>query len=254
MRKRLVTLAALMLLAGGISETSGQGRFVIWSGDASCGQKGRGIGSEESIRCTSLDTPRGKVSAITHDSLSLAIAIVEEDDHYVVGTKILNRGGATIQFDTDLWGAAHFKKSDNEQGRTLLRAETSVPARDLVRGISSAASQDASADTFMAEVSRTSEVREQRRPDGTRVRRVVIAPDQEAKQSASQRSVSRQELAAEEKVKIRASALSQKWLAAGGTVKGLVYFRRVKKADLVVFSLKIEETNYIFRLLRNPQK
>jgi hypothetical protein len=53
--------------------------------------------------------------------------------------------------------------------------------------------------------------------------------------------------------KLRENALTARYAAPGDSVKGLVYFRRVKKAGFVAFSFKLLDTEYVF-LLPKAQK
>ncbi len=64
------------------------------------------------------------------------------------------------------------------------------------------------------------------------------------------RNDSRREHAITKQERIRKYALTQKTVPPFGYAKGLVYFRRVKKADVVVFSFTILDSIYVFRLLR----
>lgn len=227
-------------------------RVVLWGGDAACGYRGTGLSPDEKISCTSLQTPRGPLSVIHHDGLSLAIGFLEDKDRIVVAALLKNSTTETIQFDTDLWGAAHFRTVQGfYAGDKAIVAETAIPSRDIVRGVMSGITLDNSADVFMAGIAKASEVREIRRPDGTRVKKVVIVDDPDAQIGAASRGDSRAQIAGDELEKIRETALTQKWVAAQNSVKGLVYFRRVKKAGLVVFNFRIGDTLYIFRYPRN---
>lgn len=250
MTPQLCKLALLFILATTLS-VSAQRRYVVWTGDENCGPKGSGIALDESISCTSVETPRGRVSSFTHDGLALAVAFVEQDDLIVLGVHIRNDTGETVQFDFDKWGAAHFKSPDALREREKpIAAETSIPYRDLIRNSRASASKDVAIDTYIADQSTTMETRRRRRDDGTIVTNTVMTADEEAARLARERAVSRQKLAAQEKARYREGSLSAKWLAPGDHTKGMVYFRRHDKAGLVVFSLRVNGTVYIFRFLR----
>lgn len=226
-------------------------RAVVWSGANDCGYKSKAVSPDESIMCGSLETPRGFVSTINHEGVNLAVAFLENADFIIVATQIKNTTNMPFEFDTDLWGAAHFATRDGfyQADRPLL-AETAIPSRDIVRGIRSGVNLDNSMDTFMAGVAKTVEVKMVRRSDGTLVRSERIVDDQEAKRRAGSGNEIRSEHATEEQERIRKTAMTQKWVTAGGSARGLVYFRRVKQAGLVVFSFRVLDTTYIFRLLR----
>src|SRR5688572_21402452 len=87
-------------------------RAVVWSGEAGCGYRTKGIALDESLACGSIETPRGFVSTISHDGVNLAVAFLTDDDHLIVATQIKNTTDAPFSFDTDLWGAAHFRTRD----------------------------------------------------------------------------------------------------------------------------------------------
>src|SRR5687767_15017675 len=113
-------------------------RAVVWSGETACGYKTKGIAPDESLACGPIETPRGYASTISHNGVNLAVAFLNDDDYMIVGTQIKNTTDAPFGFDTDLWGAAHFRtKDDYYKGHKPLLAETSIPSRDIVRGIKS---------------------------------------------------------------------------------------------------------------------
>ncbi|HEX3102701.1 MAG TPA: hypothetical protein VHQ01_12945, partial [Pyrinomonadaceae bacterium] len=132
-------------------------------------------------------------------------------------------------------------------------AETSIPSRDIVRGMSSGAKLDNSLDTFIADSTMTTETKELRRPDGTRYKITVPVQDKQAKDEAVRRTETRTETITNEQRRIRSTALTAKSVPAEGSVAGLVYFRRVKKADFVVFSIKVEDTTFVFQLPRKTK-
>lgn len=242
------TFGLLILLAAvGFVEGQGRAKVIVWSGDKECGRAG------EQLNCEGLQTPRGIVSVVNdaRNELSLAVAFYEEGDRIIAATHLKNTSKEPLAFDSDVWGAAHFRKKENMGGggKPIL-AETAIPSRDLLRGIRSGTAMDNSSDSFLAGISKTSQVREVRQPDGSRKRQVLIVDDQQAATDASLRSVSRREYSDSEQERIRKNALTQKTVPAEGSVKGLVYFRRVKKADVVVFSFRVMDTIYVFRLLR----
>ena len=109
---------------------------------------------------------------------------------------------------------------------------------------------DNSSDVFLAGITKASQVREVRQADGTRKRQIVIVDDQQAMTDASLRGASRKQFSNSEQERIRKNALTEKTVPADGSVKGLVYFRRVKKAEVVVFSFRVLDSIYVFRLLR----
>lgn len=228
-----------------------QRRYVVWTGDEACGPKGRGIAADESIYCRSEETPRGRVSSFEHDGLLLSTVFGEDGDLFLLGVSIRNETARTIQFDFDKWGAAHFRSVEAMNAREKpLAAETSIPYRDLVGNARAEASRDIEIDTYMADHATKGETKRIRDQDGARSTRTVIAKDDEAARLANSRAQSRQALAAKEKESYRRNSLSRKWLARGTDTRGLVYFRKYDKAGLVIFSLRINGTTYIFRLPR----
>lgn len=244
---------AILILIGGTLAVSAQSRYVVWTGDESCGPKGIGIAPKERISCTSVETPRGRVSSFVHDGLSIAAAFVEMDGFLVLGVHLRNDTSKTIRFDSDKWGAAHFRSQDAVHlGKKPIAAETSVPYRDLIRNSRVLAAKDVAIDTYLADQSTTLETTRRRREDGTVVTSTVMTADEEASRLAKERAISREALAKQEKERFREGILSRKWLPPGGDTQGLVYFRKFDKAELVVFSLKVNGTVYIFRFLRAP--
>jgi hypothetical protein len=251
MQKVLVLLILLVTVAVASAQTPKR-KTIVFNGDKSCGRKNFQPATDESIVCESLVTPRGNVSVVTHDDISIAVGFVEDEHYIIVATQIKNTSEQPLDIDTDTWGAAHFESKEAFfAGKKPFLAESAIPSRDIVRGITSGVTLDDSADTFMASISTASEVKQVRLQDGTRVKRVVIVEDPQAQTIAGSRKDSRAQSAVNEKDKIRKNAMVQKWVAAHGDAKGLVYFRREKKAGLVMFSFTIGDTAYVFRLLRD---
>jgi hypothetical protein len=236
------------------SAQSNPSKLIVWSADRACGYKNFAVTPDDRPTCESIETPRGKVSVVNYGDISLAVGFLESGDYILAATQLRNRTDMPFEIDTDRWGAAHFEKPEQfyKRERPLL-AETSFPSRDIVRGITSGASRDNAADTFMAGISKTGVVKDVRRPDGTRVKSVVISDDVEAVNAANSRNLSRTDKAAANQELIRKNAFTQKWISARGDAKGIVYFRRVKKAELVVFYFRLLDATYVFRLLRNTQ-
>jgi hypothetical protein len=251
MQKVLLFLFLLLMCAATYAQTTKQ-KVINFSGDKSCGRKNFTPASDEVILCESLVTPRGNVTAITHDGISLAVGFLEDDDYIIVATQIKNASEQPLDIDTDTWGAAHFESRESfSRGQKPFLAETAIPSRDILRGITSGVNIDNSIDTFMADISTGSEVKTVTRSDGSRFKKVVITPDKDAQQTAESRKDTRAEHAIGEKDRFRKNAMIQKWIPARADATGLVYFRREKKAGLVVFLFTIGDTSYIFRLLRD---
>lgn len=245
MRNTFALLIAV--LAASFTHAQTPLKVIVWTGDKNCGRPAA------QVTCVSLETPRGLVSVVNDNrsSLSLAVSFYEDGDHIIAAAHLKNSSDEPLQFDSDNWGAAHFSKKENARsgGKPIL-AETAIPSRDLLRGIRSGAAVDNSVDSFMASIAKSSEVREVRQADGSRQRKLVIVEDQQAKRDASSRNDSRREHSITKQERIRKHALTQKTVPAFGYAKGLVYFRRIKKADVVVFSFPVLDSIYVFRLLR----
>ena len=227
-------------------------KTVVWSGDPECGWKNSSVAPTEIYRSTSVETPRGSVSSVTHNGISLTVAFLDRDDLITVAAEIANRNLEALMFDAENWGAAHFRvREDFISGKKPLLAETSIPNRDMTRQISRRATRDNSVDEYLADMQQTVETVELRRPDGTRFRVKKTVPDVEQQQTAAGRSESRSMLAKNSSEQMRRNALVAKAVAPNSSVKGLVYFRRIKKAGYIVFSLVLDDTNYLFLLPRS---
>jgi hypothetical protein len=240
----------LILITAIITVHSQRGRNVIvWSGD-----KGAAITELDTVTCGSIPTERGPVSTISRNGIGLAVAFLEGDNYHIVAAHLKNTSPDVALFDADLWGAAHFKTKEGYYAREKpIVAETSVPSRDMLRGLATGVKLDSSLDTFMAEGQTTVETRQLTRPDGTKYKVDVIVPDPEAKEAATRHNAARLDMVTSEQRRIRDSALTAKTVPAVGSVNGLVYFRRVKSADFVVFSIKVDETYFISQLPRKKK-
>ncbi len=226
-------------------------RTVFWSGDRSCGRRSPDIKASDKFTCKSIPTDRGPVSVVSFNGISLSVAILDDGKFYIVAAGIRNNSGKAIQFDSDLWGAAHFKsKEDFDSGLAPKLAETSVPSRDIVRSISSEMNLKNSLGDLMGDLQMTGQTKILRGEDGTRYKTTVIVPDTEA-QIAEQRQVNaRNELFKKEQREIRKTALTAKSVWPSKSITGRVYFRTVDDTDYVVFSLSVAGTSLIFQLLR----
>ncbi len=247
------TLASVLLLSIAALTVRAQTarKVIFYNGDKNCGYTSRSIPPEDRIGCGAIQTERGNVNFIRHNDVSLSVAFLEEDDYILVAAKVVNTGKDPLMFDSDQWGAAHFAtKTGANKGERPLVAETSIPSRDIVRGMTSGRKMDDSLDTFIAENQKTGEIRDVRLPDGSRVRRVVVVPDKAAQEEAYRRGEIRMANTTSEQRRIRNTALTAKTIMPNDAVKGVVYFRRVKKAEFVVFAFEIDGTTFVFQLPR----
>jgi hypothetical protein len=244
--------ALFFMIAAAVSAAAAQrAKAVVWSGDKDCGWRSSAVGRDELYSCASVDTPRGSVSTINHNDISLSVAFLDRDDLIIVAVEISNRNSEPLMFDAENWGAAHFlRREDFIARKKPFFAETAIPNRDLTRQISRRTTSDNSVDRYLAEIQRTIETVEVRRPDGTRVRVERTVPDVEQRDRALSRSESRSMLAKNSSEQMRRNALTAKTVPANNSVKGLIYFRRIKKARYVVFTFLLDDTTYVFLLPR----
>src|SRR5258708_17243254 len=159
--QKVFTLLTVAFLFAAVHAQNVQNKVVVWGGDKACGWKSRFILPDEFLTCESFATPRGIVSVVNHNGISLAVGFLEYDDFIIVATRIENTTNQPFEFDSDLWGPAHFDTKESfYKGNKPIRAETSVPSRDIVRGITSDVILDNSADIFLASISKASKVKE----------------------------------------------------------------------------------------------
>ena len=250
MRAMKVRLVVFSILLSVLSVSAQQGgKIVFWSGDPGCGSKSKAFSASERFVCSSVSTERGPVSTIQHNGLMLSAAFLEDSKYHIAGVIITNQTSEPLQFDADNWGAAHFKsKAAFQERKKPLAAETSIPSRDILRIMATRLRYESSLDTFIAEGQKTTESREIKRPDGTKYNVNVIVPDKETQRSVARQNLDRADMVMSEQRRIRATALTSKSVQPGHSVKGLVYFRRFKGSQFVVFSLSIEDTTYVFQL------
>jgi len=226
-------------------------KVVVWSGDPACGFKNRNFTPEDQLSCASVATDRGPVSTITHNGVTLSAAFLDDGEFSIVAAHIANKTAEVVGFDSDLWGAAHYRTRDDFIARAQpLVAETSMPSRDIIRSMAAGTRLNNSLGEFMSDISMTAETRELKKLDGTKYKVTVIVPDKEAKVSEARQGVTRVASLTAEQQRIRSTALTAKYVPAGGSIRGLVYFRRVKKAEFVVFSMRIADTVFVFQLPR----
>ena len=247
-------LASFLFLSSIAAAALGQSaqRMVFWSGDSGCGYKSKAFTPDDKISCSVTTTERGPVNTLTVNGVGLTVAFVEEDDYHIVAARITNSTNEFVMFDADVWGAAHFKsREDYSARRKPLVAETSIPSSLIIKSMAYGTKLSNSLDTFIAEGEKTSGTKSVRRPDGTVVRTRVIIPDEAAKESAARNTEIRSENTTNEQRRIRRDALTTKTVPANGFVKGLVYFRLVGKAEFVLFSFRVGDVNYVFRLPRS---
>lgn len=248
---RAILFGLITLTFVTVASAQGGKKLIFWSGDANCGVKSRAVVAPETVKCEQVSTERGPVSKITYDGIVLSVAFLEDDDKLIVGANIKNTTDAIIGFDPDMWGAAHFKtKSGFYGGEKPIAAETSLPSRDMIREMSSDGRLVNSIGEFIAETQMTAETRRVRRPDGTEYIRTTIIPDKAAKEAEARQKENRHETLSNEQRRIRSTALTVRSVAANSSVKGLVYFRAYKKAEFVIYSIKVADTTFVFQLPR----
>lgn len=249
------TAAVLILLAFSLTALPQSVRKVVYfTGEDDCGYKSRSGSDPGNTKCRTFSTDRGPVSEIEQDGVVLSIAYLEDGDYIILAARIANLTPEPVMFDTDIWGAAHFRSKEGfYSGEKPVVAETSVPTREIIRAMSSSTKLDNSLDVFIAESQKSSETKETRRNDGTIVRTTVFVPDKAALESAQRKSELRTESMTGNQRKIRENALTSKYVSSNGSVKGLVYFRRIKEAELVVLSLIVGDTRFVFRFPRKPK-
>lgn len=248
--KGIVSILLLLILVVAAGAQTSR-KVIFYNGDKNCGHKSRSIPSDDRITCTAIKTDRGNVSVIAHNDVNLAVAFLEDDDYILVAAKITNTGKEPLIFDSDRWGAAHYEtKAGAYKGVRPLVGETAIPSRDIVRGMTSGRKLDDSLDTFIAENQKTSEIRDVRMPDGSRVKRMVVVPDKAAQEDAQRRGEVRLASTTNEQRRIRSTALTAKTVMPNDAVKGIVYFRRVKKAEFVIFAFELDGTTLVFQLPR----
>jgi hypothetical protein len=167
----------------------------------------------------------------------------------IAAVQIKNSSRDPLNFDPDSFGAAHFKeRKDFIEGKKPIVAESAIPTREKVREMSSQVRTDNSAGDFMADIQMTSETIAIRKADGTVARVKRIVPDKQAQTDEESMGEIRSSVAQKKMAKMRENALTARYAAPGEAVKGLVYFRRVKKAEFVVFSFTLLDTEYVFML------
>lgn len=248
---RTILLGLILLTFTTASLAQGGKKMIFWSGDANCGVKSRAITAPETVKCEQIQTARGPVSKITYDGIVLSVAFLEDDDKLIVGANIKNTTSDIIGFDPDMWGAAHFTtKTGFYAGEKPIAAETSLPTRDMIREMSSDGRLVNSIGEFIAETQMTAETRRVRRPDGTEYIRTTIIQDKAAKEAEARQKENRNETLSNEQRRIRSTALTVRSVAANSSVKGLVYFRSHKKAEFVIYSLKVADTTFVFQVPR----
>jgi hypothetical protein len=248
---RNILLGLTLLTFATAASAQGGKRLIFWSGDANCGVKSRAIVLPETVKCEQVMTERGPVSKITYDGIALAVAFLEDDDRLIVGAHITNTTDEFIGFDTDIWGAAHFKtKSGFYAGDKPIAAETSLPTREMIREMARGSKLENAAGDVVADNQMTTETRKIRRPDGTEYTRTTIVKDKEAKEAETRQQFNRAENLTSEQRRIRSTALTTKSVPPGGSVKGLVYFNAYKKAEFVIYSLRVADTTFVFQLPR----
>jgi hypothetical protein len=253
-RTRTVVLSVIILLLGLSTFAQSTQKLVFWNGNSACGYKSKTFKPEDQIACSTVATERGPVSVISLNGVSLSAAFLEDGPFHIVAAHIQNPTGEVVMFDPDDWGAAHFKtRSGYYKGEKPLLAETAIPSRDIIRQMAYGTNLGNSLDKFIAKDQKKIETRELRRPDGTRVYRQVMVPDVEAQETAHDRAQVRAELTMEQQQRIRSTALTAKSVQPASSTRGLVYFRRLKEADFVAFSLRVGDATFVFLLPRKEK-
>jgi hypothetical protein len=247
--QRIFPLALIAFAVLAIRAQQDDGRkMVVWSADKACGFKSRSITQNDILSCERVVTGRGPVNVISHNGIEIVAGFAEDDDFLVAAAVLSNKTAEPIMFDADLWFAAHFKNKTAADGEKPILAETSVPSRDIVRNMRATAARADAAGSFIPEGQMTTEVREIRQPDWSKYPSIAIVSADAAQHAAAERRKILSRLSEVQQQRIRDTALITKTIPAKGFVKGLIYFRRVKKAEFVVVSMDILDTKYIFQV------
>ncbi|MBV9215153.1 MAG: hypothetical protein JO053_03170 [Acidobacteria bacterium] len=254
--KTAILAFLFLLFAANIGASQSFHRFVVWNGEPGCGQHSRAFTEKDVIACATIVTDRGPVSTIRVNGIKLAAAFLDDGHYSLVAAQITNNTDGTIGFDSDLWGAAYFRtKSGFVSGEKPIIAELSMPSRDIIRGMSYENRLGTELGEFIADTTLVTDVKIITKPDGTKVKKITQINDKDAQAEAERLGSVRNETLTKEQRRIRDTALTAKTVEAGGSVKGLVYFRRHKEAEFVTYSLKVEDTTFVFLLPKtNKQK
>ncbi|MBV9242430.1 MAG: hypothetical protein JO314_10515 [Acidobacteria bacterium] len=229
-------------------------KAVVWSGDPGCGFRTKAFSADDKLACTSVNTERGPVSTISYNHISLSAAFLEDNEHLIVAIVIANRSDEPVLFDSDAWGAAHYRTRNDfiAESRPIL-AETSIPTREMIRSMATDTGLQNNLGDLLGQTSMTAETREMRKPDGTRYIVTTIVPDKDVQTSQASQNAARSQVLNAAQMRIRETALTAKSVPAHGSTKGVVYFRRMKKAGFVVFSFRVEDTVFVYALPRVKQ-
>jgi len=250
---RLLLFGLCGVLAFVASAQEGR-RVLMWGDREDCGFKRNIDLAKEAVKCSTITTERGRVSVIEHEGLTLGIVLAFDKANLLISVSISNSTADLIIFDPDNWATANFHSMEEfRMGKPPVFAEYSIPSRDLVRGMRNSTALGNSLDTRMADIDVVMKTVEIRRPDGTRVRVLQQAPNEEARALAQSRSENRSELTGKQQSEIRKTALLDKAIPAHSTVKGIVYFRRENKAPYSLITMPIGDTLYVIHFLHKPK-
>ena len=252
--KRTSFIAIIAVMAGNALAQEAR-KAVVWSESETCGYKKNIDPATDPVKCLTINTEKGRVSVFEHSGLKLWIVLAFDDSKLLISTSLTNATDEPIAFDSDNWRAAHFESiEDFRNKKAPVFAESSIPSRDLLRGIRNGNARASSLDSYMANTHIVPKMVEVRKPDGTRTRVMVQGPNEEEQFLATTRFRNRDELTLEQQDAIRKNALTAKFVAANSTIKGLVYFRREKKAAYSMISMPIGDTTYILQFLHGEKK
>lgn len=251
--KRAILLAFLFIFIPAVNSQEAK-KVIVWGNTHGCDYKNEIVAKTEPLKCSALATERGQVLAIEHNGLKIVVFLTQKDDTLNLGTALANITKEPILFDSDNWIASHFRTPEEfRDGTAPIFAERSFPSRDILRGLRMEAAQRSSLDKYLADSQVTRRSAEYKRPDGTRTRMLVEGSNEEDQERASQRAETRKRITQEKQAEISKNALTAKTVPPESTVKGLVYFRRVRKAKFYVFKLPIADTTYVFPLAQNAK-
>jgi hypothetical protein len=196
---------------------------------------------------------------IMTDNLTLAIRLTSDEGFLVLQTVLVNNSEKLIEFDSDRWEAAHYASlPDSTKANADLKTERSIPSRDLIRDIRTETADSLLLEKFMTEslIERrtdSSPIVENPRnqkmtpvPTSNRGARPVQEPNKADQERAQNMGISSVALSQAKQKEIRKYALIAKSIPPKGSLKGLVYFKRVKKAEIAEFRLPIGDATFSF--------
>ncbi len=225
-------------------------KIVMWGDGASCQPLDFDLGPNDSLKFALVIVDGHGLRTISFNGIAIAAKLYYLNDYDVIDVFIANRTGNRILVDPRKW--AHTQHRSREHfinAKPLMWERPADPAKIAEKIASRTAWANAFAALGAGFATQKATVTH---PDGSQS--TVTAPDTSAQRRAAVQNRQRTTVAQSEAAEIMDTALLANTVFDQGSVDGLVYFKRDKKAYFSVMEVRIGGVRFWFASTKAAKK